>query len=181
MPTARPRRPAPAEPVADPAACREEALRLLERTRRTRADLARRLRTKGHVAAVVDEVLDRLAAVGLVDDVEYARAFLAGRWGRRAAGWTRLRLELRQRGVRDDDIAAARARFEAESGGADELATARRAVEQAAGRMRGLESRVRQRRLYGLLARRGFAPDTIRQALQLAEDDADPETDPTPR
>jgi regulatory protein len=181
MNLARPRRAPPAEPLADPEACREAALKLLERMRRTRAELAKRLRAKGHEGAVVEGVLDRLAAVGLVDDIEYARAFLVERWGRRAAGWTRLRLELRKRGVRDDDIAAARERFEAESGGADEAATARRVAEQAAGRMRGLEPRVRQRRLYGLLARRGFAPDTIRQALQLAGDDTDPETDPTPR
>ena len=45
--------------------------------------------------AAIDEVLDRLAAVGLVDDVEYARAWLAGRWGRRSAGWRRLEQELR--------------------------------------------------------------------------------------
>src|SRR5205085_1890185 len=51
----------------------------LERQRRTRGDLARRLRDRGYASAVVDQVLDRLAELGLVDDVEYSRAFMAGR------------------------------------------------------------------------------------------------------
>jgi regulatory protein len=166
----RTRRPAGEPLPADPVACREAALRLLDRSRRTRADLAGRLREKGHATEVIEPVLDRLAQVGLVDDAEYARAWLAGRWGRRAAGWTRLRQELRGRGVSDDDIEAARTRLaEHEGRGADEVETARRVVSQAARRYASLEPRVRQQRLYALLARRGFDGDTIRRALALAE------------
>ena len=95
------------EHAGDPEAAREAALRLLERTRRTRSDLSRRLREKGYDAAVIEQVLERLAGVGLVDDAEFARAFLKGRWGRRAAGWRRLEQDLRGRGVGADDIAAA--------------------------------------------------------------------------
>src|SRR4029079_19039030 len=98
-PPARRARPPPARPrprharyrahamteARGPDATREAALRLIERMRRTRADLAKRLRDKGHDAADIERVLDRLAAVGLVDDIDYARAFLASRWGRRAA------------------------------------------------------------------------------------------------
>ena len=46
----------------------------------------KRLRDKGHGPALIQEVLARLGAVGLIDDVEYARAFLNERWGRRSAG-----------------------------------------------------------------------------------------------
>src|SRR5260221_10922272 len=83
--------------AADPAACREAALRLLERTRRTRSDLARRLRDKGYTPAAIGSVLDRLAEVGLLDDAEYARAFMAGRRARRSAGSRRIEQELRAR------------------------------------------------------------------------------------
>ena len=62
-------------------AARESALGLLERTRRTRADLRQRLREKGYADAAIGTVIDRLVEVGLVDDAEYARAWLAGRWG----------------------------------------------------------------------------------------------------
>jgi regulatory protein len=80
-----PARLAEAERSTDPGACREAALRLLERQRRTRADLERRLKDKGYALATAGEVLDRLAGVGLVDDLEYARAFMAGRRARRAS------------------------------------------------------------------------------------------------
>jgi regulatory protein len=154
------------ERAHDREACREAALKLLERTRRTRADLARRLREKGYAEAAVAEVIERLAGVGLLDDVEYARAFLAERWGRRAAGWRRLELELRRRGVPADDIDRARARFVEEQGGADEVRLARRVVAQAARRYAALEPRARRQRLYALLVRRGFDGDTIEQALR---------------
>lgn len=152
-----------------PDATREAALRLIERMRRTRSDLAKRLRDKGHDLADVERVLDRLSAVGLVDDAEYARAFLAGRWGRRAAGWRRLEMELRRKGVADADIAVGRERFEAERGPADEVAAARRVVEQTTRRYATLDPRARHRRLWGLLARRGFSGDVIARALQVEE------------
>ncbi len=164
-----PRGPVSAERARDPEACREAALRLLERTRRTRSGLVRKLADKGYDAALIDQVIDRLAGVGLVDDVEYARAYLAGRWGRRAAGWRVLENDLRRRGVGAEDIATARAGFEAEHGGVDELAGARRAIEQAARRYAKLEPRVRRQRLWGMLARKGFGGETIEAALREAE------------
>lgn len=157
-------------PASGPDAAREAALRLIERTRRTRSDLERRLRDKGFDPADVEQVLDRLAAVGLVDDIEFARAFLAGRWGRRAAGWRRLEQELRQRGVSSDDIVAARARLEAQQGPADEIAMAQRVIEQTARRYAGLDPYERKRKLWALLSRRGFSGDVIVAAIgQAAE------------
>src|SRR5437762_9036547 len=99
MPFARrSRTPTSAIESDDAESCREAALRLLERSRRTRSDLTRRLRDKGFTAPTIEIVLERLAGVGLVDDVEFARAWLAGRWGRRPSGLRRLEQELRARG-----------------------------------------------------------------------------------
>ncbi len=165
-----PARLAEGERSADSGACREAALRLLERQRRTRADLERRLRDKGYAAATVAGVLDRLGGVGLVDDVEYARAFMAGRRARRSAGARRIEQELRARGVSAEDIGAASARLDAEQGGMDELAAARKVIAQAERRSRGIEPRLQRQRLYALLARRGFDGDVIRRALDLPEE-----------
>jgi len=165
-----PARPAEADRSLDLGACREAALRLLDRQRRTRSDLERRLRDKGYAGAAASEVLDRLAGLGLVDDVEYARAFMAGRRARRSAGARRIEQELRARGVSADDIVAASARLDAEQGGMDELAAARKVVAQAERRNRGLEPRLRRQRLFALLARRGFDGDVIRRALELPEE-----------
>ena len=168
----RTRRPADAEPITDPDACREEALKLLERTRRPRADLARRLAERGYAAATVEEVLDRLTGVGLVDDTEFARAFLAGRWGRRPSGWRRLQQELRAKGISEADAVAARALLEQREGSVDEVSAAAKLVAQAQRRYAKLEPRARNQRLYALLARRGFDGDVIRRALSLRDDEA---------
>ncbi|HKQ57642.1 MAG TPA: regulatory protein RecX [Candidatus Eisenbacteria bacterium] len=161
----------PAERLHDPEAAREAALKLLDRRRLSRVDLTRRLRDKGFDGAIVTQVVERLAGVGLVDDVEYARTFISERWGRRTAGWRRLEQELRGRGIAAEDIDTARARLVAEQGGADEVRLARRVVSQAERRYAGLEPRVRRQRLYALLVRRGFDGDTIEQALRNPTDD----------
>ncbi len=168
----RTRRESDAEPNDDPAATREAALKLLERTRRTRSDLERRLRDKGFAPHVVTEVVDRLTEVGLVNDAEYARAFLAGRWGRRPSGWSRLQRELRAKGIADEAIVAGRGLIEEREGAADEFEVALKLVRQVSARYAKLEPRVRSQRLYALLARRGFDGDTIRRVLSIRDDEA---------
>lgn len=169
MTWARRARPSDAEPIADPDAVREAALKLLERTRRTRSALAQRLRDKGFAEQAIEPVLDRLTEVGLVDDTEYARAYLAGRWSRRPTGLKRLQQELRAKGVGDEAVASARALLEQQGAAGDEQAAAARLVAQAARRYAALEPRVREQRLYALLTRRGFDRDTIRAALAMRE------------
>ena len=149
--------------------CREAALKLLERTRRTRRDLARRLKEKDFDAATIASTLDRLAEVGLVDDVEYARAWLAGRWGRRPSGWRRLEQELRAKGIAQEDVERARELLSERGGAPDELESAAKLVAQARRRHPGLDPHVERKRLYALLARRGYDGDTIRKALELRE------------
>lgn len=165
-----PNEPLPDARAADLEAAREVALKLLERTRRTRSDLARRLREKGYALPTVEAVLGRLESVGLIDDVEFARAFLAARWGRRTAGIRRIEQELRGKGVGAEAIAAARARFESEHGAADEITAARRVLAQAERRYASLEPRVRRQRQWALLARRGFGGDVIARALDAPDD-----------
>ena len=155
--------------MTDPGTCRESALKLLERTRRTRSDLARRLKDKGFAVPAIAEVLDRLVEVGLIDDSEYARAWLAGRWGRRPSGWRRLQQELRAKGIADDDIERARALLAERGTAPDEVESAAKLVAQARRRFGKLEPYVQRQRLYALLARRGFDSDTIRRALEIRE------------
>jgi regulatory protein len=149
--------------------CREAALKLLERTRRTRRDLERRLKEKDFDAATIAATLDRLTEVGLVDDVEYARAWLAGRWGRRPSGWRRLEQELRTKGVSQEDAEKARGLLSDRGGAPDEVASAAKLAAQARKRYARLEPHVQRQRLYALLARRGYDGDVIRRALALKE------------
>ena len=152
-----------------PEACREAALRLLARTLRTRRDLERRLKDKGFAPVIIAGTLDRLTEVGLVNDAEFARAWLAGRWGRRPSGWRRLQQELRSKGVSEDDIERARALLAERAIAPDEVESAAKLVAQARRRYAGLEPRIQRQRLYALLARRGYDGDIIRRALELKE------------
>ncbi len=171
MRSRRPRTSEPTELVTDVAACREAALKMLERTRRTQSDLATRLADKSFAPETIAEVLERLVTVGLVDDTEYARAFLAGRWGRKPAGWRRLQQELRGKGVSDEAVTAARNIIEARDGEIDEVAVAAKLVAQARRRYAKLDPRKQQQRLYALLVRRGYSGEVIRAALSLREDE----------
>jgi regulatory protein len=107
--------------------------------------------------------------VGLVDDAEYARAWLAGRWGRRPAGWRRLQQELRGKGIAEADILRARELLGERGGAPDELASAAKLAEQARRRYARLDPRVQRQRLYALLARHGYDSDVIRRTLDLRE------------
>jgi regulatory protein len=158
----------PAHPRAsDPDAAREAALELLERSRRTRAQLATKLRERGFAPAVAAAVLDRLAEVGLVDDLEYASAYLRQRLEGRSASWRKLEQDLRKRGVDGEVIAQARQSVLAELGGTGvEVQAARRVLAQVARRYAGLDPRVRRQRLVALLARRGFDYSTIAEAME---------------
>jgi regulatory protein len=149
--------------------CREAALKLLGRTRRTRRDLERRLKEKDFDAATIAATLDRLAEVALVDDVEYARAWLAGRWGRRPSGWRRLEQELRGKGISPEDAGKARELLGERGNAPEEVESAAKLVAQARRRYAKLEPHVQRQRLYALLARRGYDGDVIRRALELRE------------
>ena len=149
--------------------CREAALKLLERTRRTRRDLERRLKEKDFDAATIASTLDRLTEVGLIDDVEFARAWLAGRWGRKPSGWRRLVQELRAKGISEEDAERARALLSERGSAPDEVGSAAKLVAQARKRYARLEPQAQRQRLYALLARRGYDSDVIRRALELKE------------
>ncbi len=155
--------------ASDATACREAALKLLERTRRTRSDLEKRLKAKGYAAATVAPVLERLTEVGLIDDSEYARAWLAGRWGRKPSGWRRLQQELRSKGISDDDVERARDVLTERGSAPDEVESALKLVLQARRRYAKLDEQKQRQRLYALLARRGFSADVIRRALEMRE------------
>ena len=153
--------------VSDPTNCREDALKLLERTRRTRLDLERKLKDQGHTPAIIGPVLDRLTEVGLLDDAEFARAWLSGRWGRKPSGWRRLEQELKSKGISGDDIEKARDLLAERGSAPDEAESAARLIAQARRRFAKLEPHVQRQRMYALLARRGYDPDTIRRALAI--------------
>jgi regulatory protein len=161
---------------------REAALRLLDRTRKTRQQLERRLADKGFDAPVAAAALDRLARVGLVDDVEYARAYIRSKLARSAVGLRVIEGHLRARGIGAEDRARALAMLAAEAerdgddpgtdvhraGGAGERARAERALAPLLRRYRGLDPLEARARASAALMRRGFDHATARDVLAAA-------------
>src|ERR1700756_2033850 len=82
-------------------------LRLLTARSHTRAELSRQLSKRGYPDDVSARVLDRLAAVGLVDDAEFAEQWIWSRQANVGKGKHALGAYLRKKGVQDDVIAEA--------------------------------------------------------------------------
>jgi regulatory protein len=155
---------------------REAALSLLSWRARTRAELRRRLLSKGFRPSRVDPCLERLQEKGLLDDAAVSAAFVRDRLRHRPRGRARLSSELRAKGV--DPAVAQRAvdRVLTEEDLTD-TALAHRAAQdwlarQSPGVLRTLASSERhaagekaRRRLYGYLARRGFRGQALTRAL----------------
>jgi regulatory protein len=149
----------PSEPSAsDPEArARQICLRLLTAAPRTRAELAAALSRRGVPDDAAQAVLGRFTDVGLIDDAAFARAWVESRHYSRGLSRRSLSAELRQHGVEAEEIREAVSTLDPEQ----EVATARRLVEQKLAGTRGQPPEVRIRRAAGTLARKGYPPGLV--------------------
>ena len=129
-------------------------LRLLTARARTRAELSGQLAKRGYPDDVTGRVLDRLVAVGLVDDADFAQQWVESRRTHAGRGRRALAAELHAKGVDTDVIAAALAGIDAgaERSRAEELVRAKLRRERLIDDEAGVS-----RRLIGMLARRGYS------------------------
>src|SRR6516164_6653782 len=148
----------PGTEVSDPEAqARQICLRLLTTAPRTRAQLASALRRRGIPPATSETVLGRFTDVGLIDDAAFARAWVESRHYSRGLSRRSLSAELRRQGVETEEIREAVDTLDPEQ----EVATARRLVEQKMAGTRGQPLEVRVRRAAGTLARKGYPPGLV--------------------
>ena len=171
----------PPEEMADPeAVARGICLRALTGTAKTRKQLADLLAKKEVPEEAANAVLDRFAEVGLIDDAAFAAAWVSTRQSGRGLAKRALASELRAKGV-DGEVAAAAV---AEVDPQDEWDSARKLVERKVPSMRRLDRATAERRLMGMLARKGYggglAGYVVREALNAdgAAEDAAAEAEP---
>lgn len=139
---------------------RLRALQCLSRREHSRAELRAKLVGHADSEVVLDALLDSLQAERLLSDHRYASQRVAARASRYGNG--RLRQELRQHGVSENDIEAALP----EAG--DELVRCQTIWAKKFGRMpTSAEERAKQMRF---LQYRGFSAETIRQTLRGADE-----------
>ncbi len=152
--------PSTSEPSREEQA-RALCLRLLTARARTRAELSGQLAKRGYLDDVRDRVLDRLAAVGLVDDAEFAEQWVASRRAKSGKSRRALAAELHTKGVDKDVITAALGGIDAgaERDRAEELVRAKLRRETLAD-----EAKV-SRRLVGMLARRGYSQNLAAEVV----------------
>ena len=176
--------------VDDPEVVLTAAFRYLEARARSVTETRRRLADAGYRPELVEGAVERLLAIGLLDDDLFARGWVESRDRARPRGEAALRRELRLRGVAQATVDAAleERRTERSAGrtmgdpldgdeapGDPDEAAARRLLER---RRRDLDRvadpRKRRQRAYALLARNGFAPGVAARVAAEAVGDAPP-------
>jgi regulatory protein len=119
---------------------------------RSRKELETALAKRNVEPDVAKDVLDRFEEIGMVDDAAYAELFIRSRCNTKRVSRSVLRQQLRQKGVDQEIIEDALLVVSDD----DELRMATELVERKARAMSRLEPEVRKRRLFGLLARKGY-------------------------
>ncbi len=182
--TGRRQRASPAErraergAIDDPGQVLDAAARLLESRPRSVAEVRRRLVSAGYRPDLVDAAVQRLVALGYLDDDAFARSWVESRDRARPRGERALRQELRLKGVDAEVVDAV-----LEQRDDAELAAAGRLLErQLHALARVADPRARRQRAYAVLARNGFDPDVASSAVRawLATQVADPVDDGAP-
>lgn len=182
-PGARGRRARPEPGGGTEAQAKDVCLRLLTDRARSRAELATKLEQKGFTAEIAERTLDRLTEVGLIDDADFAHQWVRSRHLYSGKGKRAIALELRRKGIDQQDAADALDTIDSDS-------ERERAVELVRKKLRtqaplptegdrreiAAERDKLVRRLVGMLARRGYAQgmafEVVRDELGAFEVDA---------
>ena len=133
----------------------DRALRHLSVTMKTEKQMRDFLKKKGYLPAVCDYVLEKLRGYGFVDDAEYSAQYVQAAGRRKGARL--IALELKSRGVAEEQVEAALDGLEGEE-------EAAKAVLQKY--MRGKEpTRENLSKAYRHLLSKGFSYETAKDAL----------------
>ena len=152
----------------------DRALRLLAARGRSVRELRRRLLIAKEPEPHVNAAIERLQAMGALNDEEYARHVARSQMVGRGYATRRIRQDLARRGVarevadRAIEIVtaedAAPGSFGAEQG-VDLTAAMERLARKKLRSLAAVDADTRSRRLYAFLARRGYESDDIRRVL----------------
>lgn len=169
--------------IDDPAVTLEAAARFLEPRPRSVQEVRRRLTGAGYRADLVDGAIERMLELGILDDEAFARAWVESRDRARPRGERAIRTELGRKGVDratvDLVLGERRERLpvdRAEDGvpiSADLAAAERLLAHHRRSLDRVTDPRQRRQRVYQLLARNGFDPDTCREVAARSLDQAE--------
>lgn len=145
---------------------RAAAMRFLARRMHSVREMEEKLRERQFPEHSIGRVTARLLSLSLLDDREYARAFVRDRMRFRPAAKANLFLQLRKRGVPEEEADAALCEYFTDE---VEETMARAMADKWLARHAGLAADVRKRRLAGYLSRRGYRASLIHSILEGVE------------
>lgn len=129
------------------------AIRLLNYRMRTRQELIRRLRQKQFPAGIIDQVLDKLDGLGLINDSQFAEAFIVSKTSSKPIGRKLLERKLQEKGISRETVLETVATLSDE---ATQLELALKAARTKRRSLRKFDETKRREKLIAFLARRGF-------------------------
>ncbi|MCI1675978.1 MAG: recombination regulator RecX [Ancrocorticia sp.] len=130
---------------------------------RSRAQLAAALARRGVPDAVAEQVVRQFEEAGLVDDAHFAAAIARTRFSEKQLSRRAIAAELRRKGVADEFVEAAVAQITPDEEAAAAITLAEKKLRSESGDWEGVV-----RRVYGLLARRGFSASQSSHAIREA-------------
>jgi len=119
-----------------------------------------RLEEAGYSPMSIEKTVERLLSAGLLSDAEFAHTWVENRCAFRPRAKRALVLELRQKGIIDNEIQLAVRNL-------DETKLAQQAAEMVSTRFEKLPFDEFRKKLFGYLTRRGFNYGTAIEAIQI--------------
>ncbi len=144
----------------------QKALRFLSYRTRSVQEIRNRLERDSIPPKIIEYTVVKLLNQQLLDDSRFAETFAESKMMHRPVGMNRLRRELLAKGISRTIVEKVLDTYSSpESEYLHALQIARKKLQTD----RSVESRVRRRRLAGLLARRGYSWDVIGRVLETVE------------
>jgi regulatory protein len=142
--------------------CFDRAMEYLGSRLHSRSELLKKLTRREYGPNVVEAVLEDLSRLGYLDDARFARTKALSAAEHKKHGRRRAMVELLKSGVKGE---IARQALDHVYDAHDSLAVARQLAERQAPRLRKLDPTTARRRLTGMLQRRGFDYEDVRQVI----------------
>ena len=139
---------------------KDVALRFLSFRRRTEKQVQEKLQKKGFDEKTIKAAIDKLKEFDLINDLEFATAWVKDRLAFKPRGRKLLKQELWKKGIRKDIIEQV-----TEELCQDEDKSALELLEKIKKRYKDLEPKVAKRRMFSFLLRRGFSYEATQKAL----------------
>ena len=140
------------------------SLNLLAARAYTTRGLARKLAQKGFEKSEADATIDRLIANGLLNDEKFAEEFARQRLVVAGASKRRVEQLLAQKGI-SREVAQSASQKVVDEEDVDTIGAMEKIARKKLASLGDLDLQIKRRRVFGLLARKGYDVDDINQVL----------------